>query len=144
MIVLLVCILFSCSSQEKIIFAHIGISDKPILTIEILYEQKDTSDIYKKTFIIDKKQFCLLKSYMKNNGNHISIIKPMEYSYGSFKVILQENSKKHEWIIINREDSIVFFNNLLPLLHSNIKLYNEIEVLLKRLRLAQNDIKIEK
>jgi hypothetical protein len=130
---LLACIT-SCTAQQKIIYTHIGISDKPICTIEILLsEQKDTSNFCRKIFLVDKGTFRLLKSYVKKSDNHISTVETMEYPYGTFKVLLLEKSKKYE-IIISKEESIAFFGNQLPLLSSNIKLYNEIEVLLNRLK----------
>ena len=126
--------IMSCTAQQKIVYTHIGISDKPICTIEIkLYEQKDTLDLCKKIFLVDKDTFRLLKSYVKKSDNHISTVEPMEYPYGTFKVLLLGRSKKHE-TIISTEKNIDFFSNQLPLLCSNAELYNEIEVLMNRLK----------
>jgi hypothetical protein len=126
----------SCASQQKIVYTHIGVSDKPICTIEIvLYEQKKSLNTCRQIFLVDKDAFHLLKLYVKENqnDNRIFIVESMEYPYGTFYVTLFEYSKKYE-TIISKNESVVFFGNQLPLLRSNPELYNAIDVLQNRLK----------
>lgn len=120
----------SCFSQE-LVYEPIGISDKPLPIFRITTKKHQASnDIY----VIDKKTFSLLKNNIlgkkKQEINEFTNI----FEYGSYKVTYTDNSKKITYYIIDsKQKSRLFFKEQLKQLKPSDKLYNDIEILLKRI-----------
>ncbi|MNQ28933.1 hypothetical protein D3C85_422330 [compost metagenome] len=128
--------LTSCSSQ-KMIYESIGIMDKPLPTIEITLIQNEKSDS-DRIFIVDKKTFELLKNYMYVQLDKKRAVTENDYEYGAYKISYYSGSKKTEYMLESKEQSIIFFSGQKRILKPEDELYKEIEVLLKRLGSVAN------
>ena len=121
----------SCSAQS-IIYEPLGIMDKPLPTIKIYTKAKKEEKNNIKYFIIDDKTLAILKSYISKNFIKSKIDR--EYQYGSYKITYVRGSEKIEYVIEPKQVSYIFFQQQLPLIYSNKELYEELNILLKRLK----------
>lgn len=120
----------SCSGQ-KLVYESIGITDKPLPTINIVTSKQDHLD--SKTFIVDKMTFSRLEKYIKTKLSKKKGTNKYGYDYGSYKIIYSNGSRRTEYIIDSIDKSRSFFHEQLEIVSSNPELYSEIETLLKRI-----------
>lgn len=123
-------ILTSCTSQ-KLVYEPIGIMDKPLPTIEIVLKNNQKSD-NDKIFVIDKDTFEKLLNYIQNQFDEKS--NKFEDEYGCYLITYHVGSKKYDYILNSKSKSVIFFSGQIDIIKSNKDLYQELEVLLKRLK----------
>lgn len=124
----------SCSSQS-IFYESIGYSDKPMPSIE-LKVSKDSIIEYgntKRMFSIDKETFNALiyflnKSDLSKHGYEDS----QEYSYGSYRIIVENNGVKTGYLLQGREASLSFFKEQSEVVN-NDRIQKEFDLIIYRL-----------
>ncbi|MFC6096434.1 hypothetical protein ACFPVY_07220 [Flavobacterium qiangtangense] len=121
----------SCNSQQ-LLYEPIGEMDKPLPKIAIKINN-DKENKGSKVFILDKNTFELLRNYVVDTSLRTYVGDNYNYEYGCYMVTYFTDSKKIEYIIKSRDESRNFFDGQLQIIKSNIQLYNEINVLIKRL-----------
>lgn len=122
----------TCMAQ-KLVFEHVGISDKPLPTIEININKVEKSDFIYRTYVVDKKTFEIYENYTTSYFDKNALTKEVDYDYGTYKVTVYSNTKTTEYFLESKEKSYAFFKGFIEIVKSNDKLYKEIWYLLERL-----------
>ncbi len=124
----------SCSSQS-IYYQHIGYSDKPMPSIELKVSNHSIAEYsgVKKVFSIDKKIYNDLTSFLKesrlNKGAYES---NQEYPYGTYRITVENNGTKKDYLLSDREASFSFFEKQLRIIQDD-RIKKEFELIIRRL-----------
>ena len=129
----LIIFLSTLSTQKDncIIISHIGISDKPIFDI-IMHDSEVKESWFPFNCYVRKEDYDSVKEIIMSFTEYST--KPTT-SFGSFKVTINEGSKKSEHYL-NRQNAIHFFHVLLDYLNKqpeNEDLKIELRTNLKRI-----------
>lgn len=131
---LLICFFtFTSCSAQKLVFEHIGISDKPLPTIEININHVEESNIIH-AFVVDRKTFELYENYTKTYFEKNIATDTLDYDYGTYKVTLYSDSKTTDYFLESKEKSYAFFNRFIEVVNLNEDPYKTIWYLLRRLK----------
>ena len=127
--------------QCVIIVKHIGISDKPMLTLVIEEKQLSGESQYvhpigfKTTIVLNKIHYMVLKKIILEN----TLLKDTCTSndFGVFRIQIIDKGEKATFFVPSRKDAIIYFNALIKKINQNnisSALSLNLERLLRRIR----------
>jgi hypothetical protein len=123
--------ILSGKSDDYVSFEHVGISDKPIFSFNIIkksIQESDTPDNY----FISNENFCKMKKTLLLHKDN----KYKGIEYGTFRISIHDSTHNVIVFCLNRKESILLFNDLIEILGSekgNDALIARLEVTRRRI-----------